>query len=60
MYGQLPSYVKATATTYDLLVMETVLSWEKKTYDQANGVNEAPKLSQEQMLKMMARAKQGS
>lgn len=60
MYGQLPSYVKANATTYDLMVMETVLSWEKKTYDQANGVKEAPKLSQEQMRKMMARAKQGN
>ena len=57
MYGQLPSYVKATATTYDLMVMETVLSWEKQTYDEANGIKHTPKLSQEQMLKIMEDAR---
>lgn len=59
MYGQLPSYVKANATTYDLMVMDTVLSWEQRKTDEANGVKHAPKLTQEQMLKMMARAKAG-
>ena len=59
MYGQLPSYVKANASTYDLMVMDTVLSWEQKKLDEANGIKHTPKLSQEQMLKMLADVKDG-
>jgi hypothetical protein len=59
MYGQLPSYVKANATTYDLMVMDTVLSWEQQKSDEANGTKHIPKLTQEQMLKMMASVKEG-
>lgn len=60
MYGQLPSYVKANATTYDLMVMDTVLSWEQQKLDEANGIKHTPKLTQEQMLKMIANVKNGA
>lgn len=57
MYGQLPSYVKANATTYDMLVTEAVLTWEKEQYDKASGKPSAPKLSVEDMKKMFDNAK---
>lgn len=57
MYGQLPSYVKANATTYDLMVMDTVLSWENQKLDEANGIKPIPKLSQEEMLDMLNKAR---
>ena len=60
MYGQLPSYVKANATTYDLMVMDTMLSWEQKKSDEAAGIKNTPKLSQEQMLEMIASVKNGA
>ncbi len=57
MYGQLPSYVKANATTYDMLVTEAVLTWEKEQYDKAAGKPVAPKLSIEDMMTMMKNAR---
>jgi hypothetical protein len=53
MYGQLPSYVKANATTYDIMVMDTMLSWEKQEHDKASGVNPAPELSQADLQAML-------
>lgn len=57
MYGQLPSYVKANATTYDLMVMDTVLSWENQKYNESQGIKTVPKLSQEQMMEMIRQAR---
>ena len=57
MYGQLPSYVKANATTYDMLVTDTVLSWEQEQYDKANGKPTAPKISVDEMKAMLQRVK---
>lgn len=57
-YGQLPSYVRDTASTYDVMVMDLMMSWENKKYDEANGIKSVPKLSQETMLDMLKRAKE--
>jgi hypothetical protein len=57
MYGQLPSYVKANATTYDMLVTDAVLTWEKEQYDKASGKPSAPKLSIQDMMSMLDNAK---
>lgn len=57
MYGQLPSYVKANATTYDLMVMDTVLSWENKKYNESQGIKSVPKLSQAQMMAMIEKVR---
>ena len=53
MYGQLPSYVRANATTYDMLVTNTVLSWEHEQYEKASGKLPTPQLSVEEMKAML-------
>lgn len=53
LYGQLPSSVQANATTYDIQVMDLMLSWERQQYNEANGVKTTPKLSIEQMQAMV-------
>lgn len=57
MYGQLPSYVLANATTYDMLVTDTVLSWEREQYNKASGKTTTPQLSVEEMQAMVAGVK---
>jgi thiamine biosynthesis lipoprotein ApbE len=53
LYGQLPSYVRDNATTFDITVTSAVLAWEKEQYDKANGVPPTQNLSQEQMKAMI-------
>ena len=57
MYGQLPTYVRTNATTYDIKVMDVMLSWEQKQQDQRDGKLSTPKLSQQQMLDMLKQAR---
>jgi hypothetical protein len=57
MYGQLPSTVLATATTYDLMVMDTLMTWENQQLDKASGKPQTPQLSQEQMMEMVKSVK---
>jgi hypothetical protein len=57
MYGQLPSDVKARATTYDMLVSDALLSWEQEQYDKAQGKVPTKDLSQEEMKAMLDRVK---
>jgi hypothetical protein len=40
------------------MVMDLMMSWENKKYDEANGIKSVPKLSQQQMLDMIKRAKE--
>ena len=57
-YGLLPSQVRDTATTYDIKVTETLVAWENKLHTEAStGRPVAPKLTQEQMMSMMAKVK---
>lgn len=54
MYGQLPSVVKANATTYDLMVANVTTSWENQKIDELNGKPKPPpKMSREQMEEMI-------
>lgn len=57
MYGQLPSYVKDHATTYDMLVTDALLSWEQEQYNKAQGKLSTPNLSQEEMQAMLDRVR---
>jgi hypothetical protein len=60
MYGQLPSQVRDTATTYDLMVADIMLSWEsQKIEEMKGGIKTPPKLSEAQMKAMLDRVKQG-
>ena len=58
MYGQLPSYVKDNASTFDMLVTNTLLAWEKEEYDKANGKLSVPNLTQEEMKAMIKSARE--
>lgn len=58
MYGQLPSYVIANGTTFDILVTHALTKYER---DLANGVAdkpETPTLTQEEMYAMIKRVKE--
>jgi hypothetical protein len=58
MYGQLPSYVRDNATTYDMLVTDMTLAWEHQKMEEIKtGVKPIPKLSQDQMKEMLDRVK---
>ena len=56
-YGQLPSYVRDNATTYDVMVMDMMLSWEEQSRGEAAGIKSVPELTQEQMLEMIKRVR---
>jgi len=57
MYGQLPSYIQANATTFDIMVYDVMMSWEEHQRNQAEGKLETPKLSQEQMMAMLEKVR---
>lgn len=57
MYGQLPSYVKSNATTFDIIVTNTLLAWEKEQYDKASGKPITPNLSTDEMQAMINRVR---
>jgi len=61
-YGKLPSEVMAQATTFDLTVGQLAVDYQNYTYEvekrkQSGLAMPAPKLTQEQMLDMMKKAK---
>jgi len=58
MYGQLPSYIQANATTFDIMVYDIMMSWEEHQRNQAEGKLETPKLTQEQMMAMLEKVKE--
>jgi hypothetical protein len=57
-YSLLPSEVMDRASTFDLVVLDASLGYQKYIQDKADGKKEAPKLSQEELTKMMERTKQ--
>lgn len=56
-YSVLPSEVLDRASTFDLVVIDAALGYEKYITDKAEGKREAPKLSQDEMTKMLERTK---
>lgn len=60
LYGQLPSYVRDNATTYDLRVADIMMSWETQRLDELKGgIKPPPKLTQEEMQAMLDKVKKG-
>jgi hypothetical protein len=57
MYGQLPSYIQANATTFDIMVYDVMMSWEEHQRNQAEGKLETPKLTQEEMMAMIEKVR---
>lgn len=56
MFGQLPSYVLANATMFDLVVASTLA--EHKNNQMNPGSKAAPNLSQEEMMNMIKRVRE--
>jgi len=56
-YGVLPSVVRESATTYDLMIYDVMMSWEQYQHEQASGKNPTPKLSQEEMMAALERVR---
>jgi hypothetical protein len=56
-YGVLPSVVRESATIYDLMIYDVMMSWEQYQQERASGKNPAPDLSQEQMMAALERVK---
>jgi hypothetical protein len=56
MYGQLPSYVLANATTFDILVTNSMINHERRIAN-GNTSPEIPELTQEQMKAMIKSVK---
>jgi hypothetical protein len=50
-YGQLPSYVRDNASTYDLMIYDIDLAWQQEQENRANGVvSVPPELSEQELL----------
>lgn len=57
-YGLLPSQVRDNATTYDIKVTETLVSWENKLHEEAKtGRPAVPKMTQDKLMAMMDKVK---
>ena len=56
-YGVLPSVVRESATIYDLMIYDVMMSWEQYQQERASGKNTTPQLSQEQMMAALKRVK---
>lgn len=56
-YNCLPSEALERATTFDLYVLDVSTKWEHHRNDLANGNTKPKQLSQEELLAMMAVAK---
>ena len=57
-YGLLPSQVRDNATTYDIKVTETLVSWENKLHEEATtGRPAVPKMTQDKLMAMMDKVK---
>jgi hypothetical protein len=53
-YGKLPSEVIKNASTFDLFICNTAMSYRAaKNEESSTGSRPAPKLSQQQLLQMM-------
>jgi hypothetical protein len=58
-YGLLPSEVSSRATTFDLMVYDVSMTWEQHQQDKAEGKNTMPKLSEDELLKLVRKPQDG-
>lgn len=56
-YGVLPSQVHSMGTTYDLMIYDVMMSWEKYQQEKADGKKPLPNLTKDQMTAMLERVK---
>lgn len=56
-YGVLPSQVRESGTTYDLMIYDVMMAWEQHQQEQAAGRKATPEVSQEAMMAALARVR---
>ena len=56
-YSLLPSEVMERASTFDLVVLDAALGYQKYIQDKADGKKTAPQLSQDEMMAAMERVR---
>ena len=58
-YAQLPHYVREHASIYDLTVTNVLVSWENQKIDELTGNKKVPDMSQDEMMAILKKAKEG-
>ena len=56
-FGCLPSEVDSRATTFDLMVYDVLMAWDQHKQDKQNGNLAPPNVSEEELLKILKKAK---
>jgi hypothetical protein len=59
-YGQLPHQIRENASIYDLMVTNVLVSWENRKIDELTGNKKVPDMSQDEMMAILNKAKQGN
>lgn len=57
MFGKLPSEVLAAGTTFDMMVMNMMITWENQQHEKAAGKKSTPTLTQKEMMDMLAKVR---
>lgn len=52
-YGVLPSVVASQASTFDLMIYDVSMTWEKEQQERSEGKSTVPELNQEELLKIL-------
>jgi hypothetical protein len=56
-YGQLPSFIQANASTFDIMVLDVMTTWEENNRKQANGQPVIPQVDQGQLETLLKQTK---
>lgn len=59
-YSLLPSEVMERASTFDLVILDTSLTYQRYAEDKASGKKTTPELSVDQMKEMLAKVRNGN
>ena len=57
-YHMLPSQVALAATTYDIQVFNSLMTWEQEQQDKASGKKPVPQLSVDEMQAMLQKTRE--
>jgi hypothetical protein len=57
VFGKLPSEVVAHASTFDLMVYDVLMAWDKYKEDKQNGKLTPAELDEAELMKLLKKAK---
>ena len=56
-YGKLPSEIMQSATTFDLFICDTAITYRNMVEAEARGEHQTPKIAQDQLEEMIRRTR---